>query len=114
MKRPNILVFMTDQQNGGTVLPGNPWKAVTPVLDDFRGDAVSFSRAYCPSPHCCPSRATFFTGLMPSQHGVWNNVNVANALSRGFRGGVNPWSVDLAEAGYGLHFAGKWHASNSQ
>ena len=114
MKRPNILVFMTDQQNGGTVLPGNPWKAVTPVLDDFRGDAVSFSRAYCPAPHCCPSRATFFTGLMPSQHGVWNNVNVANALSRGFRAGVNPWSVDLAEAGYGLHFAGKWHVSNSQ
>jgi len=51
---------------------------------------------------------------MPSQHGVWNNVSVANALSRGFREGVRPWSVDLAEAGYNLHFVGKWHASNSQ
>lgn len=112
--RPNILVFMTDQQLGETVLPGSPRKAPTPVLDGFRRDAVTFDRAFCPSPHCCPSRATFLTGLMPSQHGVWNNVSVTNALSRGLGPGVRPWSLDLREAGYHLLFAGKWHASNFQ
>ena len=96
--RPNILIFMTDQQAGSTLLPGR-MKARTPVLDAFREDAVTFSRAYCPSPHCCPSRATFFTGLYPSQHGVWNNVNAANALSRDWKPHIRPWSLDLREAG---------------
>ncbi len=112
--RPNILIFMTDQQRGATVLPGSPVKAVTPHLDRFREEAVTFSQAYCPSPHCCPSRATFFTGLYPSEHGVWNNVAVGSALSRGPRAGIRFWSEDLAEAGYRMRFAGKWHISHTR
>jgi arylsulfatase A-like enzyme len=84
------------------------------VLDEFRKSAVTFSNAHCPSPDCCPSRASFFTGLYPSEHGVWNNVNVPNALSRGLRPNVRPWSVDLAASGYRLSFSGKWHVSNYQ
>jgi len=105
---------MTDQQRGATVLPGHRYKAQTPRLDAFRQESVTFSNAHCPSPHCCPSRATFFTGLYPSQHGVWNNVNVPNALSRGLKPGVTPWSQDFAAAGYTMLFAGKWHVSNYQ
>lgn len=112
--RPNVLVFMTDQQRGDTVLPGTRMKAQTPVLDEFRKSALTFTNAYCPSPHCCPSRATFFTGLYPTEHGVWNNVNVPNALSRGLKSGVRPWSLDLAASGYRLLFSGKWHVSNFQ
>ena len=112
--RPNILVFMTDQQRGDTVLPGMRMKAQTPVLDEFRKSAMTFTNAYCPAPHCCPSRATFFTGLYPTEHGVWNNVNVPNALARGLKSGVRPWSLDLAAAGYQLAFSGKWHVSNFQ
>jgi arylsulfatase A-like enzyme len=110
----NILIFMTDQQRAATVLPGDPYKAITPVLDTFRQESVTFGRAYGPSPHCCPSRATFMTGLMPSQHGVWHNVCVTNAISRGLKEGVRPWSVDLQAAGYRMMFAGKWHVSNDQ
>ena len=81
MNKPNILIFMTDQQRTCSVLPGDAYKAKTPVLDEFREESVTFSRAFCPSPHCCPSRTSFMTGLMPTQHGVWHNVNVcAQAL----------------------------------
>ncbi|MEM7623743.1 MAG: sulfatase-like hydrolase/transferase, partial [Planctomycetota bacterium] len=111
-RTPNLLIFMTDQQQGGTVLPGHPLKAQTPVLDRFRAQSVTFARTFCPSPHCCPSRASFFTGLYPSEHGVWHNVNVTNAISRGLNPGVQPWSVDLAAAGYRLALSGKWHVSN--
>jgi len=110
----NILIFMTDQQLATTVLPDGTPRARTPVLDRFREEAVTFRRAYCPSPHCCPSRASFFTGLHPSQHGVWNNIDVANALSRGPRPGTPFWSVDLAAAGYQMRFSGKWHVSKFQ
>ena len=112
--KPNILIFMTDQQRACSVLPDSPYKAITPSLDEFRRDSVTFHRAYCPSPHCCPSRATFFTGLMPTEHGVWNNVNVASALSRGLHEHVRPWSIDLKTFGYRMLFAGKWHVSNFQ
>ncbi len=113
-KPSNILIFMTDQQHAGTVCPSHRLKAKTPNIDRFREQSVSFTQAYCPSPHCCPSRASFFTSLFPSEHGVWNNVNVTNALSRGLFPSVRPWSVDLREAGYDLGFVGKWHVSNHQ
>ena len=46
---------MTDQQRACSVLPNDVYKAKTPVLDEFREESVTFSRAFCPSPHCCPS-----------------------------------------------------------
>lgn len=109
-QRPNILIFMSDQQRGDSVLPHS--QALMPNVDRFREQGVTFSETFCPAPHCCPSRATFFTGLYPSQHGVWNNVNVGNTLSPGLYDGVRLWSEDFADAGYRMYFTGKWHVSN--
>jgi arylsulfatase A-like enzyme len=109
MKQPNILIVMTDHQRGDTVLSEH--QALTPNLDRFTLQSITFTETYCPSPHCCPSRATFFSGLYPSRHGVWNNICNDQALSRGLKDGVRLWSEDLAEAGYQLHFCGKWHVS---
>jgi arylsulfatase A-like enzyme len=103
---------MTDQQRGATVAAHHPAK--TPNLDRFRKGATAFSNAHAPSPHCCPARATFFTGLYPSQHGVWNNVLTPNTLSRGLLPGTRLWSEDFAQAGYGLDWNGKWHVSAEQ
>lgn len=108
MKRPNIIVFMTDQQNEEMTRK----YAKTPNYDRFLESAVEFSDAYCVAPHCCPSRASFFTGLMPSQHGVWNNVEVDNGLSRGLFDGVRVFPEELKEAGYETIFSGKWHVSS--
>ena len=109
MPRPNILIFMTDHQRGDTVLPGHP--VVAPNVAYFAKDGVTFTNAFCPSPHCCPSRATFMTGLYPSRSGVWNNVCNAQALTRGLKDGVRLWSDELAAAGYQLAWSGKWHVS---
>jgi choline-sulfatase len=109
MSQPNILIVMTDHQRADTALPEHP--ARTPHLTALARDGVTFTNAFCPSPHCCPSRATFFSGLYPSGHGVWNNICNDQALSRGLRDGVRLWSEDLSAAGYDLHFTGKWHVS---
>lgn len=103
---------MTDQQRGATAALGHAAK--TPNLDRFRRGATAFSNAFAPSPHCCPSRATFFTGLYPSQHGVWNNVHVPNALARGLLPGIRLWSEDFAQAGYRMDWNGKWHVSGER
>lgn len=108
---PNLLIVMTDHQRGDTVLPqGGIHLPHTAALAE-RG--VRFSRAFCPSPHCCPARATFFSGLYPSQHGVWNNLLNGQRLSDGLVPGTRLWSSDLAAAGWHCAFAGKWHVDRA-
>ena len=107
--KPNILIFMTDHQRADTVLAEHP--CITPNLDKFAAEGVTFTETFCPSPHCCPARATFFSGLYPSGSGVWNNICNDQALSRGLNDGVRLWSEDLAEAGYRQMYSGKWHVS---
>ena len=109
MTHPNILIVMTDHQRADTALPDHP--SITPNIDRLVREGVSFTNTFCPSPHCCPSRATFFSGLYPSKHGVWNNICNRQALSTGLNAGVRLWSEDLAAAGYDLHYSGKWHVS---
>lgn len=103
---------MTDHQRWDMMPPFR--RCRTPNFDVMYRESVSFVNAYCPSPHCCPARATFHSGLYPSEHGVWNNVNVGNTLSAGLNSGVRLWSEDLKENGYRLYHAGKWHVSQEQ
>ena len=63
--RPNILWICTDQQRYDTLRAlGNPL-AQTPNLDRFVGEGTSFANAFCQSPVCAPSRASFLTGRYP-------------------------------------------------
>ncbi|MCB1236449.1 MAG: sulfatase-like hydrolase/transferase [Verrucomicrobiae bacterium] len=63
---PNILWLCTDQQRFETVsaLAGNPLIR-TPNLDRLAAEGVSFTNAFCQSPVCAPSRASFLTGRYP-------------------------------------------------
>lgn len=109
--RPNILIFMPDQQQGATVLPES--QCLTPNLDRFAKQGVTFSQAYCPAPHCCPSRASFMTGLYPSEHGVFNNVDTDTAIHPDPNRGIPYFSQSLRDAGYALGYSGKWHVGHT-
>ena len=100
---------MSDQEQAAVTLPGHPCR--TPHLDRFAAEAVRFTSTYTPMAHCCPARASFMTGLYPSQHGVYNNVLNETAIRTGLRPGVETFSERLADAGYDLFYAGKWHVS---
>ncbi len=110
-KKPNILIFMTDQQRGDSIM--NP-KYKMPNLNKLVENGVNFTNSYCTSPHCCPSRASFFSGEYPTKHGIWNNVLVGNALSHDLNKDVDLWSTHLKNAGYNMFFSGKWHVSYNQ
>ena len=107
--RPNILIFMTDQEQGDVVAPGHP--CLTPNADRLAADGIRFAQTYTPTAHCCPSRATFMTGLYPSRHGVYNNVCNEAALHTGLYPGVKTFSEQLRAAGYNCTLCGKWHVS---
>jgi choline-sulfatase len=74
----------------------------TPALDSLARDGVAFTSAYCQNPICVPSRASFVTGRMPSNVGVFGND-----------GGLNPEAPTLADvfkqAGYTTAWFGKTH-----
>jgi arylsulfatase A-like enzyme len=60
--QPNVLIVMTDDEPYARTGP-------MPFLDS-QDDYVRFSRAFVNNPTCCPSRATFLTGLLSHHHGV--------------------------------------------
>jgi arylsulfatase len=63
--RPNILWICTDQQRFDTLgCYGNSFVR-TPNLDRLAGQGIRFSHAFCQSPVCTPSRASFLTGRYP-------------------------------------------------
>ena len=62
---PNVLWICTDQQRVDTLgCYGNPF-VHTPNLDRLANDGMRFANAFCQSPVCTPSRASFLTGRYP-------------------------------------------------
>jgi arylsulfatase A-like enzyme/predicted Zn-dependent protease len=56
-------------------LPAYGYQGVeTPALDALRTDGVLFTNAYAQVPLTLPSHAGIFTGLLPTEHGVRNNI----------------------------------------
>jgi len=59
-------------------LPAYGYRGVdTPNLDAFRQDAVLFENAYSQVPLTLPSHTAIFTGLLPPQNGVRDNLGYA-------------------------------------
>ncbi|WP_167357196.1 sulfatase-like hydrolase/transferase [Paenibacillus pectinilyticus] len=110
--RPNMLIFMTDQQQAQVIDERHPCR--TPHLNQFAREGITFDRTYTTMAHCCPSRASFFTSLYPSQHGIHNNVCTPTAIQKALNPGVETFGEKLRDAGYSLHFTGKWHISTEE
>ena len=106
-RRPNILVFLTDQQRWDTTgLHGNPL-GLTPALDRLAADGVSVERSFTCQPVCAPSRASLQTGQYPTATGVFRNglrlSRDTPTMARAFR-----------DAGYATGYIGKWHLAGDQ
>lgn len=62
MSQPNILWLCTDQQRFDTIRSLGNELIRTPHIDQLVDEGVAFTQAYCQSPVCSPSRASFLTG----------------------------------------------------
>ncbi len=69
--RRNILFITSDQQHWMALGCLNP-EVRTPNLDRLARMGTVFSRAYTVNPTCTPTRASWITGLYPSQHGAYS------------------------------------------
>ena len=114
---PNLLIVMTDDQRADGMM------AVMPQTRRKIGrQGVTYTNAHATTPKCCPSRASFFTGLYAHNHGVISNSRgaslpqkrtVQRLLQRqGYRTAIfgkylNAWPVEVSPP-----FFDDWAISN--
>lgn len=104
-KRPNVIVFFTDQQRwDSTGVHGNPLD-LTPNFDRLAQQGVDVHYSFTCQPVCGPARSCLQTGMYATQTGVWKNSETlapdAKTLAHHFR-----------EAGYTTGYIGKWHLAH--
>ena len=97
---PNIVLFMTDSMDGRVMRHlGHP-AAHTPNMDRLAARGTSFANAYCNSPQCAPSRASYWSGQYVHRVQAWNNP-------AGLPLDAPTFGTHLQDADYGVHVFGK-------
>src|SRR5688500_2319143 len=112
-ERPNILFIAVDDLNDWVgCLAGHP-QAQTPNLHAPAARVFNFSRAYCASPVCNPSRTALMLGLRSSTTGVYSNGN--NRRDSKVATSVPPLNTWFRQQGYYVAGAGKiYHGDGDQ
>jgi arylsulfatase A-like enzyme len=72
-QKPNVLFIAIDDLRDWVGYYNRNPQARTPNFDRLAKLATSFSRAYCASPVCNPSRTALMSGMRPSTTGVYEN-----------------------------------------
>ena len=101
-RKPNLIVFLPDQQRADTIACYGGKKVHAPNLNKLAAESVVFERAYVTHPVCTPSRSSLMTGTWPHINGCTRN---SVALDRRFR--VLPELMQ--DKDYRTAYMGKWH-----
>ena len=83
----------------------------TPNIDWLAQRGVLFANAMSPAPVCSAARASFYTGKMPSQHGVHDFLSEQPEFDANWLQGETLLSTRLKGLGYRVALFGKWHAT---
>jgi len=105
IRRPNFILFITDQQRADHLGAYGNGIVRTPHLDALAARGWLAERCYVASPICMPNRASLMTGRMPSAHGVRHNGIPLSLRARTF-------VERLLEHGYRTALVGKSHLQN--
>jgi arylsulfatase A-like enzyme len=101
-RKPNLIVFLPDQQRADTIACYGGKKVHAPNLNKLASESVVFERAYVTHPVCTPSRSSLMTGTWPHINGCTRN---SVPLDRGFR----VFAQLMEDKDYQTAYLGKWH-----
>ena len=83
----------------------------TPTMDFLAQIGVQYNKAYTITAVCSPARASFFTGRLPSQHGVHDVLSEHPDFDHQWLQGETFISEFLQRQGYTTALFGKWHST---
>lgn len=114
--RQNVLFILTDDQAVWAVSCYGNDEIRTPNIDRIARTGVRFENFFVATPVCSPSRATYLTGQIPSQHGVHDWIKEGNVGPDAIRylEGETAYTDIMARHGYTCGISGKWHLGDSQ
>ncbi len=101
-KAPNILIVMADQMAPAFLPIYGHALTGAPNMVRLAESGVVFDSAYCASPLCAPSRASFMSGLLPSRTRAYDNAAE-------FQSDVPTFAHCLRNRGYQTILSGKMH-----
>jgi len=107
---PNVLVLMSDQHRAGSTGCYGDAHVPTPWIDSLAESGTLFQNAFCASPLCGPSRASFVTATHPHTHGLVTHSNNRHRSGEQYRPQRTPGIFSLVhqlrENGYQTHASG--------
>ncbi|MES1261153.1 MAG: sulfatase-like hydrolase/transferase, partial [Acidobacteriota bacterium] len=114
VRRPNIVVILTDDHGIGDVgCYGHP-EVRTPNLDRLAASGVRFTQWYSNAPICSASRAAILTGKYPDRTGVRGALTSEPSWDvPGLRAGETTLPGLLHGLGYKTAAFGKWHLGSA-
>lgn len=107
MEPKNLLVLMSDEHNPRMLGSAGHPLVQTPNLDALAAAGTTFTSAYCNSPICVPSRASFATGRYVHEIGAWDNAAPYTGSA------ASSWGHRLGEQGRAVTTIGKLHYRNT-
>lgn len=96
----NVLLIMSDEHRPDALGCAGDSTVGTPTLDGMAEEGTRFTSAYCSSPLCAPSRASFATGRYVHETGYWDNATP-------YDGQVESWGHRFDEHGIDVTTVGK-------
>lgn len=101
-ERPNVVVILTDDQRANALSCAGHPHLKTPHIDRLAAEGFHFTRAFCTTSLCSPSRASILSGLYAHTHRVVNNFTE-------YPEDLPSFPRQLQAAGYATAYLGKWH-----
>jgi arylsulfatase A-like enzyme len=110
-RKPNIVVFLTDDTGYGEYgFQGNK-QIPTPNIDSIAAGGVRFTNGYVSGPYCSPTRAGLMTGRYQTRFGHEFNAGGAAGLADNFGLPLSEttFANRMKSLGYATCAVGKWH-----
>ena len=114
---PNILFILADDMGQWAMRAYGNKEIHTPNLDRLAKEGLLFTNAFCNTPVCSASRVSYFTGRLPSQHGVHANIDGGNGCKEegiAYTKMETFYTDVLAKYNYTCAISGKIHIGDQQ
>ena len=107
MRRPNVVLVLTDDHAAHAIGAYGSVVNTTPRIDEIAGLGRRLDRCFATNSLCSPSRASILTG-------TYSHVNGVTTLSTPLDASQPTFVSQLRAAGYRTAVVGKWHMGDGE